>query len=149
MELKDMSCPNCGANLKFNSKSHYYECEYCNSTYKDTKANSAGDPRIELNPEDLEMLKPQPQPQATGLLNKHDSHAAIAISIVIAIVAISIVVGFISFFNDVFDMTHDMMDDMDDWETDFDDDWPPTTPSFPSSPSSPSFPSNPSFPSIP
>jgi len=28
-----MRCPNCGANILFDSKSQVYKCQYCGSTY--------------------------------------------------------------------------------------------------------------------
>ena len=116
MELKNMSCPSCGANLKFNNKSHNYECEYCGSTYKDTKANAAGDPRVELNPEDLEML----QPQAKGLLNKNDSHAAIAVFVVIGIIVVTTVLGFVLIAKSMFDMVDNTIDGFGEMDDDFD-----------------------------
>lgn len=58
MAIESVKCPNCGANLKFNSRTHQYECGYCKTVFKDPKANEKGDPRVELRPEDLETLKP-------------------------------------------------------------------------------------------
>ena len=123
MDLKKMECPNCGANLKFNSKTHHYECEYCKSSFKDTKADEKGNPRVELNPEDLEMLKPQ----AKGFLNKNDSHAAITLFVIIGFIALVVVGGVISIFVTTLKMTNEMMDDMDDR---FDDDFENRFPDF-------------------
>ena len=86
MGLKKHECPNCGANLKFNNVSHSYECQYCDSRFKDTKADAKGDARVELSPEDLELLKPV----SNKTMGKQDMDKAVKIlAIVFAILFIA------------------------------------------------------------
>ena len=86
MSFKKSKCPNCGATLKFDNVSHSYECEYCHSKFKDSKSDSKGDARVELSPEDLELLKPV----SNKTMGKQDMDKAVKIlAIVFAILFIA------------------------------------------------------------
>lgn len=93
MSLKNNECPNCGANLKFNNMTHTYECEYCNSSFKDKKASANGDSRVELSPDDLEMLKPESKNTSTK-----DSSNTIIIIVLIIMFGGPTLISILSFF---------------------------------------------------
>ena len=113
MDLKDMSCPNCGANLKFNSRTHSYVCEYCKSDFKDTK-NGSSDSRVELSPEDLEMMKPKNKTRTAS-----SEYASVKnLLIITGIIIFVIIFATVSFVSITFDY---MDEEMDDFENDFDD----------------------------
>lgn len=117
MSLKDMTCPNCGASLKFNSKTHYYECEYCKSTFKDTKAGSYADSRVELTPEELETMKPIKKSSSSN--NEYKS--LLTLFIVVGVIILVVVIGTVSMVSWMSYYADEQMDDYDDF--DFDDDY--------------------------
>ena len=116
MDLKDMSCPNCGANLKFNSRTHSYVCEYCKSDFKDTNANNSSDSRVELSPEDLEMMKPKGKLASSSNEYKSLRNMFVIIGIIIFVVIFA-TVSMVSIMFSYVD------EEMDDFESDFESDF--------------------------
>ncbi len=112
MDLKDMSCPNCGANLKFNSRTHNYECDYCKSDFKDTNANNSSDSRVELSPEDLEMMKPKGKVASSS----NEYKALRNMFIIIGVIIFVVVFATVSIVSIMFSYVDE---EMDDFESDF------------------------------
>ena len=81
MGLKNNECPNCGANMKYNARHRRYECEYCHSLFNDTKESNSRDSRVELSPDELEMMKPTSNNKVSRSSN--DKTGAIIVAIVI------------------------------------------------------------------
>jgi DNA-directed RNA polymerase subunit RPC12/RpoP len=56
MEVKQIKCPSCGANLEYNYKKHSYTCDYCGASFIDEKDDKTHNPRVELTPDDLKKV---------------------------------------------------------------------------------------------
>ena len=90
MNLKKMECRNCGGTLKFNNRTHEYVCEYCSSTYKDTKASKERNAKIEIDPTELDTLAPQ-DPIKMEILNEAKSEMKKSVGIVNAIITTAVI----------------------------------------------------------
>lgn len=93
MDVKEIKCPSCGANLTYNSKKHRYECEYCKTTFIDQKDDNTPDPRVELTPDDLKIVKKHVTSQSNNIFVK------VFLSLFIVTFVIGIVIFFIAFMN--------------------------------------------------
>ena len=95
--MKDNKCPNCGANLAYDKKSHRYACEYCKSAFiVKNEDPTSSDPRVELTPDDLKRVD--------EVFKNTSSHVSGAIVLVVIITIISFFLPIIAFISAVFSM---------------------------------------------
>lgn len=97
MGLKSNECPNCGANMKYNARHRQYECSYCHSVFKDTKESDSRDPRVELSPDELEMMRPISNNNNKSQKHSNDKTTAIIVAVIIIFFGVPTILPIIFF----------------------------------------------------
>lgn len=101
MNLKGRKCPNCGGEMKFDNRKHVYQCEYCSSVFKDESTYNKGNPRVEIDPQELDDVRKrvfnQVQENFEHVNKKHNHIAMIGFLITFVIMFIGIAISVIHF----------------------------------------------------
>lgn len=97
MNLKEIQCPNCGGKLVYNSKTHSYHCNYCDSNYKDAnegaKESNEKNLSISLKPlQEVEKTRPISVSEDMKKSEKTVKRVVVASFIVVPILIISLII---------------------------------------------------------